>query len=76
MRLPPEEQRQILVEEIEQLNIILRDQGWSVEGYNGQPRPHWALTARRQAMEALRKLDRQTAYDASEVSELEAYLAE
>lgn len=69
--LTPAEQRAILVEEVHNLNRILEEADWSQKGRVGQPRPHWALTARRATLEAIRKLDKQSppAEDADELDE-------
>lgn len=73
--LSPAEQRQILVDEVWHLNAILETEGWNAAGYHGQPRPHWALPARRAALDAIRKLDRQSPPDAVQTTELEDFLA-
>lgn len=74
--ITPAEQRRMLVEEIRGLNKILEAEEWNQTGRVGQPRPHWALTARRAALESLRKLDRQSPPDADAPDELAAFLEE
>lgn len=74
--LPPSEQRRLLVEEVRQLNEILAAEGWTQKGRVGQPRPHWALPARRAALEAIRKLDRQSPPGDEEKDALSVFLGD
>lgn len=74
LTLSPADQRQILVDEVHALNKILADSGWEQTGRVQQPRPHWALTARRAALDAIRKLDAKMPAEADDDA-LETFMA-
>lgn len=52
-----EGQRAMLAAEVVAMTQILRRDGYEQRGSMGQVRPHWALSQRRAALDALRKLD-------------------
>ena len=72
--LPASEQRAMLVEEIQQYTKEIKANGTWVKGSRSQLVLNPALSARRAALEALRKLDAQN--PAEEVSALDEFLEE